>query len=81
MVGRAHCFSKREAAMLELVLTVCSIVQGANCRLEPLPLQADTSLIGCMMASQIEGAKWVQHNPNYYIQRATCRRANRFAST
>jgi hypothetical protein len=67
--------------MLELVFTVCSIVHGANCHLEPLRLQADTSLIGCMMASQIEGAKWVQQNPNYYIQRATCQRANRFAKT
>jgi hypothetical protein len=67
--------------MLELVLTVCSIVHGANCHQEPLPLQADTSLIGCMLASQIEGAKWVEHNPNYYIQRASCRPANRMANT
>jgi hypothetical protein len=67
--------------MLELVFTVCSIVHGAYCHLESLPLQTGTSLVGCMMASQIEGAKWVQHNPNYYIQRATCQRANRFAKT
>ena len=61
--------------MLELVFTVCSIVQGASCRLERLPLQADTSMMSCLMASQIEGAKWVQHHPNHYIQRATCRPA------
>jgi hypothetical protein len=49
--------------------------------MEPLMLQENTSLIGCLMASQIEGAKWVEHNPNYYIQRATCRRAKTFSDT
>lgn len=67
--------------MLELVFTVCSIVQGANCRLEPLRLQSDTSMMGCLIASQIEGAKWVERHPNYYIQKATCRPANRFSDT
>ena len=67
--------------MLELVFTVCSIVQGAACRLEPLTLQEHIGLVGCMMASQVEGAKWVQHNPNYYIQKATCRPAKRFTDT
>ena len=67
--------------MLELVFTVCSIVQGAACLLEPLTLQEHIGLVGCMMASQVEGAKWVQHNPNYYIQKATCRPAKRFTDT
>ena len=60
--------------MLELVLTVCSIV-GADCRMEPVPLQANTNMRACMMASQIEGAKFVQQNPNYFIKRAVCRPA------
>ncbi len=68
--------------MLELVFTVCSIVQGADCRqLPPLPLKADTHIIACIMASQIEGAKWVQTHPNYYIARATCQPAKTFAHT
>lgn len=62
--------------MLELVFTVCTIVQGANCRLEPpLPLEENTTLVGCLMASQVEGAKWVERNPNYYIHRVVCRPA------
>lgn len=60
--------------MLELILTVCTIVQGANCRTEPL-MQSQTGMVGCLIASQIEGAKWVQQNPNYYIQKMTCRPA------
>ena len=60
--------------MLELVLTVCSLV-GSDCRAEPVSLQANTSMLGCMMASQFEGAKFVQQNPNYYIKRAVCRPA------
>ena len=55
--------------MLELVFTVCSIVQGAHCHaLQPVRLEGNTMMIGCVMASQFEGAKCI----NYYITRATC---------
>lgn len=66
--------------MLELVFTVCSVVQGANCRdLAPITFE-DTALpVACVMASQIEGARWVQDHPNFYIQRATCQPARTFA--
>ena len=60
--------------MLELVLTVC-LIQGTDCRSEPVPLLPNTGMVACMMASQVEGAKWVQRNPNYYIKRAVCRPA------
>jgi hypothetical protein len=77
-IGLADIYS--EAYMtLELILTVCSIVQGANCHTEML--QSEASMTACMMASQIEGAKWVQQNPNFYIQKATCRPAKMFADT
>ena len=66
--------------MLELVFTVCSIVQGAHCHaLQPVRLDENTLMIGCMIASQFEGAKWVETHPNYYITRATCQPADRFA--
>ena len=68
--------------MLELVFTVCSLVQGANCReLNPIPLQENTQMIACVMASQVEGAKWVEAHPNYYVARATCQPARKFAKT
>lgn len=66
--------------MLELVFVVCSIVEGAKCEeLPPIALQQETLMIGCMIASQIEGAKWADRHPNFYIRRATCQQAGRFA--
>ena len=67
--------------MLELVLTVCSLVQGAACReLDTIPL-GNVSMITCVVASQVEGAKWISDHPNFYIQRATCQPANRVAKS
>lgn len=67
--------------MLELVLTVCSLVHGAACRdLNTIPL-GQASMIACVFASQIEGAKWVQDHPNFYIARATCQPANSVAKS
>ncbi len=56
-----------------LIFHVCSIVVGANCHdLSPLPLLPGVGPIGCMIASQVEGAKWVTAHPNFYVSRATC---------
>ena len=66
--------------MYVLIFTVCSIVYGANCReLSPLPLDANTQVVGCVIASQVEGAKWAMGHPGYYVQRATCEPAGRYA--
>jgi hypothetical protein len=63
--------------MLELVLTVCSLVQGASCRdLNAIQL-GQVSMMTCAFASQVEGAKWVGEHPNFYIARSTCQPANR----
>ena len=67
--------------MLELVFTVCSLVQGAACRdLNAIPL-GNASMITCVFATQVEGAKWIEDHPNFYIQRATCQPANRVAKS
>lgn len=66
--------------MLELVFVVCSILEGQSCRqLAPIPLQPDTHIMACVMASQIEGARWAESHPNYYIQRSTCQPLGRTA--
>ena len=66
--------------MYELIFTVCSIVQGAHCRdLSPMPLDVGSQAIACAIASQVEGAKWITGHPNFYIERATCQPAGRFA--
>ncbi len=68
--------------MYELIFTVCSIVAGASCYEEnPIQLQEHVGLQGCLIASQIEGSKWVETHPNYYVARYTCQPAKTFAKT
>ncbi len=50
-------------------------------RASPIALQPNTTMIGCLTASQIEGAKWIMEHPNFYIKRVTCQPAGRFAQT
>jgi hypothetical protein len=67
--------------MIELVLTVCSLVQGAACReLDAIPLGTAT-MITCVFAAQVEGAKWTKDHPNFYIRRAVCQPAKRVANS
>jgi hypothetical protein len=67
--------------MIELVLTVCSLVQGAACReLDAIPL-GNATMITCVLASQVEGAKWTKDNPNFHIRRAVCQPAKRVANS
>lgn len=66
--------------MIALIFSVCSIVEGAACHdLPPIPLQAEATMKHCLMASQIEGAKWAVDHPNFYIHKATCQPPNTFA--
>lgn len=66
--------------MYELVLTVCSVVVGATCReANPIQLQEHVGARGCLIASQIEGAKWADAHPNFYITRYTCQPAKTYA--
>jgi hypothetical protein len=66
--------------MIELIFSVCTIVEGAACRdLPPMPLRPEATIYNCLVASQIEGAKWVVGHPNYYVYKATCRPAGAFA--
>ena len=67
--------------MIELVLTVCTVVQGADCRHEPIPIQGSVGMVECLMASQIEAARWIEHNPTFYVRRITCRPANTLAKS
>lgn len=68
--------------MLEIVFTVCSIVQGARCNeLPPLELDPAANAITCMMAVQVEGAKYVDTHPNFYVVRGTCGPARVFTKS
>lgn len=67
--------------MIELVLTVCTVVQGVSCRNEPIPIQGSAGIAECLMASQIEAARWSEHNPDFYVRRITCRPAKKLANS
>lgn len=69
-----------EAHVYELVFTVCSVVAGAAChQANPIPLEEHVGLMGCLVASQIEGAKWTGAHPNFYVTRYTCQPAKMYA--
>lgn len=58
--------------MYQLIFTVCSIIQGASCHtLNPIPLE--TGAMGCAMAGQFEGAKYITAHPNYWIHGYKCK--------
>jgi hypothetical protein len=45
------------------------------------PSTTDTTMVGCLMASQIEGAKWIVDHPNFYIRKVTCQPQGKVAQT
>ena len=61
------------AVTLALFFRVCLLADPNSCReLPPLPLAENTSLMGCLLASQMEGAKWVAAHPNHFVAKARC---------
>jgi hypothetical protein len=71
---------ERSEPVISLIFSVCSIVEGGACHeLAPIALNPEATMRECLIASQIEGAKWVVDHPNFYIHRATCQPAGSFA--
>lgn len=59
--------------MIEIVVSVCSIVQGATCKDVRLTYMAESvSPMECMMKGQVEMAKWAESHPNWRIHRWSC---------
>lgn len=66
--------------ILQLIFSVCSIVEGAACReLPPIPLKEGTTMMQCLIGSQVEGAKWIAAHPNEQITKIACQPAGRYA--
>lgn len=62
--------------MIELVMTICSILHGAQCREERLPFLAErVSVIECALYGQIEMARWQAGHPNWSVARWRCQPA------
>jgi hypothetical protein len=66
--------------MIELVLSVCSIVSGAHCR-DVSIVFSDVSLMQCQvgMAAMGEVAKWANEHPNWRVHKYHCQVPGTFA--
>lgn len=68
--------------MIEIVISVCSIVQGATCKDVRLTYMAESvTPQQCMMYGQIEIAKWAEGHPNWKIHKWSCGEARQIAKT
>ncbi len=66
--------------MIEIVVSVCSIVQGATCKDVRLTFIAESATpFECMMYGQVEIAKWSEGHPNWKVQRWSCGRPSQMA--
>jgi hypothetical protein len=66
--------------MIELVLTVCSILHGAKCNEVKLSFaEQQVSAFECMMYGQLEIAKWRETHPDWQVAKWQCGRAGLMA--
>lgn len=66
--------------MIELIISACSIVSGAQCKDVSL-VYSDMSLMQCQIgiSSQLEIAKWQEGHPNWRVSKYKCQIAGSFA--
>jgi hypothetical protein len=58
--------------MIEIILTVCTITNPANCEEKYLQFAWDGSLNQCMMAAQPYIAEWIGNHPQWTARKWTC---------
>lgn len=59
--------------MIELVLSACSILHGAQCKTERLTYMAQSvTPHQCMLYGQAEIAKWTETHPNWRVHKWSC---------
>ena len=66
--------------MIELVVTICSIVHGAHCREVSLTF-SEISLMQCQIGvgSQIQIIEWAKAHPNWSVGKYRCQIPGTFA--
>jgi hypothetical protein len=66
--------------MIELVVTVCSILHGAHCREVSLTF-AELSLMQCQIGvgAQMQIMEWGRAHPNWRVERYRCQIPGTFA--
>jgi hypothetical protein len=57
---------------LELVMTVCTLANTNLCEDKRIRLEANASVMQCMLGAQPTMAQWVAENPNWRIARWSC---------
>lgn len=66
--------------MIEIVLTICSILESPECRMERLTYMAEqVTPHQCMLYGQHEIAKWQEGHPNWSVRKWTCGQARIFS--
>lgn len=58
--------------MIELAFIACLVADRATCREESL-LFADVAILTCMVGAQPQLAQWTEANPEWAIDRWSCR--------
>lgn len=59
--------------LIELTMTICSILHGASCRTETLTYMAESvTPFACMRYGQPEIAKWAETHPNWSVAKWRC---------
>ena len=66
--------------MLAIVMTVCALGIGDNCRDVRLNFEAENATpMQCALYGQVEMAKWVDEHPNFAIRKWRCGPPDTFA--
>lgn len=68
--------------MIELVMTVCSIVHGASCHEAKLTFVDEGQFAtpyGCLIGGMHHIVEWSEAHPNWSVARWQCGQAGRFA--
>jgi hypothetical protein len=58
--------------IIELVMTVCTVANLNLCEDKRIKLEANISVMACMMTAQPTMAQWVAENPDWQIKRWAC---------
>jgi hypothetical protein len=61
-----------EGRLIEIILTVCAIVNPANCEEKHLQFAWDGSVQQCMMAAQPYIAQWIGDHPEWRTKKWSC---------
>jgi hypothetical protein len=63
--------------ILELVMTVCTVANLNLCEDKRIRLEANASVMQCMLSAQPTMAQWAADNPDWKVMRWSCEYSDR----